>query len=226
MRSRSLRRTCWASRRWGCAGQPLKTIAEGEIRRGRGHRSAAVRRVSRGARRQVGARRDEDGVRARTLCRVGSRPCRPKARPLPTVAGHGRAPAHRIPRGDHVTLTGGKSDRPRFREEISCLFQDSRPRAPKATTVRGAVAHSRPRPRARPPAFAMGIKLRVRVAGVDGAQKLEVPEVCTLAQLRRAVASKLLDDAWAPEEGSVSSIASTTSARAGRASPPRSARAA
>ena len=50
----------------------------------------------------------------------------------------------------------------------------------------------------------MGIKLRVRVAGVDGAQKLEVPEVCTLAQLRRAVASKLLDDAWTPEEVSVS----------------------
>ena len=50
----------------------------------------------------------------------------------------------------------------------------------------------------------MGIKLRVRVAGVDGAQKLEVPEVCTLAQLRRAVASKLLDDAWRPEEVSVS----------------------
>ena len=44
----------------------------------------------------------------------------------------------------------------------------------------------------------MGIKIRVRVAGEDGTQKLEVPEVCTLAQLRKAVATKCMGDVCAP----------------------------
>lgn len=44
----------------------------------------------------------------------------------------------------------------------------------------------------------MGIKIRVRVAGEDGTRKLEVPEVCTLAQLRKAVATKCMGDSCAP----------------------------
>jgi|AntAceMinimDraft_12_1070368.scaffolds.fasta_scaffold32451_2 F-box protein 7 len=39
----------------------------------------------------------------------------------------------------------------------------------------------------------MGIKLRVRVVGADATQRLEVPELCTLAQLRQAVATKCCD---------------------------------
>ena len=40
----------------------------------------------------------------------------------------------------------------------------------------------------------MGVKLRVRVDGAS--HRIEVPEVCTLGQLRAAVASKVLADAW------------------------------
>ena len=228
MRSRSLRRTCWASRRWGCAGQPLKTIAgKGRYEGGGATGQIAVRRVSRGARRQVGARRDEDGVRARTLCRVGSRPCRPKARPLPTVAGHGRAPAHRIPRGDHVTLTGGKSDRPRFREEISCLFQDSR-RAPRKQRRSGVPSRIPPRVRAR------ASLLRVRWAS-SFACASRAWTARRSSRFPRCARSRSFAAPWLrsssttrgrPRRCRCRSIASTTSARAGRASPPRSARAA
>lgn len=47
----------------------------------------------------------------------------------------------------------------------------------------------------------MGVKLRVRVAGVSGpALALEVPETCTLAQLRQKIAAKVLADlpGWGP----------------------------
>ena len=47
----------------------------------------------------------------------------------------------------------------------------------------------------------MGVKLRVRVAGVAGpARALEVPETCTLAQLRQKIAAKVLVDlpGWGP----------------------------
>jgi hypothetical protein len=44
----------------------------------------------------------------------------------------------------------------------------------------------------------MGIKIRVRVAGEDGTQRIEVPEVCTLAQLRKAVSTKCMSDACEP----------------------------
>ena len=51
-----------------------------------------------------------------------------------------------------------------------------------------------------PPAqhAAMGLKLRVRVAGAAAAQTIEVPEVCTLAQLRKAVATKCFEGACEP----------------------------
>ena len=49
----------------------------------------------------------------------------------------------------------------------------------------------------------MGIKLRVRVAGEGGTQKLEVPEVCTLGQLRKAVATKCMGDSCAPSDVAV-----------------------
>ena len=48
---------------------------------------------------------------------------------------------------------------------------------------------------------AMGVKLRVRVAGVPGpARALEVPEACTLAQLRQKIVAKVLVDlpGWGP----------------------------
>ena len=48
---------------------------------------------------------------------------------------------------------------------------------------------------------AMGVKLRVRVAGVPGpARALEVPEACTLAQLRHKIVAKVLVDlpGWGP----------------------------
>ena len=229
MRSRSLRRTCWASRRWGCAGQPLKTIAgKGRYEGGGATGQLAVRRVSRGARRQVGARRDEDGVRARTLCRVGSRPCRPKARPLPTVAGHGRASAHRIPRGDHVTLTGGiKSDRPRFREEISCQSQDSRPR-PESNDGPGCRRAFRPASARAPPSCvcdghqaSRARRGRGRRAEARGSRGVHA----RAASPRRGFGSSSTTRGR-PRRCRCRSIASTTSARAGRASPPRSARAA
>ena len=44
----------------------------------------------------------------------------------------------------------------------------------------------------------MGLKLRVRVAGAAAAQSIEVPEVCTLAQLRKAVATKCYEGACEP----------------------------
>ncbi|MDC1215301.1 F-box protein [bacterium] len=43
----------------------------------------------------------------------------------------------------------------------------------------------------------MGVKLRVRVAGVPGpAHSIEVPETCTLAQLRGSLVSKVLRELW------------------------------
>jgi hypothetical protein len=47
----------------------------------------------------------------------------------------------------------------------------------------------------------MGVKLRVRVVGVPGpARSLEVPETCTLGQLRVALVSKVLHDWWDGDE--------------------------
>jgi hypothetical protein len=47
----------------------------------------------------------------------------------------------------------------------------------------------------------MGVKLRVRVVGVPGpARSLEVPETCTLGQLRVALVSKVLHDLWDGDE--------------------------
>ena len=59
----------------------------------------------------------------------------------------------------------------------------------------------KPQERSQRPTPAMGVKLRVRVAGVSGpALALEVPETCTLAQLRQKIAAKVLADlaGWGP----------------------------
>ena len=49
----------------------------------------------------------------------------------------------------------------------------------------------------------MGIKLRVRIAGSGDTMRVEVPEVCTLSQLRAAVATKCFDGAVSPENVAV-----------------------
>ena len=49
----------------------------------------------------------------------------------------------------------------------------------------------------------MGIKLRVRIAGSGETMRVEVPEVCTLSQLRAAVATKCFDGAVPPENVAV-----------------------
>jgi len=49
----------------------------------------------------------------------------------------------------------------------------------------------------------MGIKLRVRIAGSGDTMRVEVPEVCTLSQLRAAVATKCFDGAVPPENVAV-----------------------
>jgi len=55
----------------------------------------------------------------------------------------------------------------------------------------------------------MGVKLRVRVAGVSGpARALEVPETCTLAQLRRALVEKVLRELWGENVSEVDVVVS------------------
>ena len=75
-------------------------------------------------------------------------------------------------------------------------------RAHKRCSLRDFVSSSaQPRHRITTRRPAMGVKLRVRVAGVTAPPRaLEVPETCTLAQLRQKIAAKVLVDlpGWGP----------------------------